>query len=172
MSEKIPNGEKGGAALLPYETPAAAPAVDRKVAVLTVSPIEETHARLRGIFQRTKWSIQQAHTCAEAMDLLAHEPRAVVVCEATLEDGDWKKLLSTLMSLPRPPKVIVTSCDADDALWTDVLNSGGYDVLPRPFDRSEVARVVSLAWLQWRTEGETRRQAVAARALSTLSVQA
>jgi DNA-binding NtrC family response regulator len=131
--------------------------------VLTVSPLEETHARLRGIFQHTKWSIQEAHTCDEAMDLLMHEPLAVVVCEATLEDGDWKKLLSALAALPRPPKVIVTSSDADDALWSDVLSSGGYDVLPRPFDRSEVARIVSLAWLQWRTEGsELRRQSASA----------
>jgi DNA-binding NtrC family response regulator len=163
VSVENPDGEKGGATLLPYGEPAAAPTVDRKVAVLTVSPLRETHARLRGIFQSTKWSFQEACTCAEAISLLANEPRAVVVCEATLEEGDWKKLMAALRALPRPPKVIVTSCDADDALWTDVLNSGGYDVLPRPFDRSEVARIVSLAWLQWRTEGgEMRRNAASA----------
>jgi DNA-binding NtrC family response regulator len=149
--------------MLPDETPGAAPWVDRTVTVLTVSPLEETRARLRGIFQHTKWSIQEARSCVEALDLLSHEPSAVVVCESMLDDGDWKKLLAAMESLSRPPKVIVTSCDADDALWTDVLNSGGFDVLPRPFDRSEVARIVSLAWLQWRTENnEPRRQAASA----------
>jgi DNA-binding NtrC family response regulator len=156
--------------MLPKETlpvaPVSASGTDpRKVTVLAVSPLEETHARLRGIFQHTKWSMQEAHNCVEAINHLSHEPLAVVVCEAALEDGDWKKLLAALEALPRPPKVIVTSCDADDALWSDVLNSGGYDVLPRPFDRSEVARIVSLAWLQWRTEGgESRRQAASAAA--------
>ena len=42
--------------------------------------------------------------------------------------------------------MIVTSRLADDRLWAEVLNLGGYDVLAKPFDASEVARVVGTAW--------------------------
>ena len=35
---------------------------------------------------------------------------------------------------------------ADEALWAEVLNLGGYDLLASPFDPIEVDRVVTLAW--------------------------
>ena len=33
----------------------------------------------------------------------------------------------------------------DEALWAELLNLGGYDVLAQPFDQSEVARVITSA---------------------------
>ena len=45
----------------------------------------------------------------------------------------------------------------DDALWGEVLNLGAYDVLSKPFHRTEVTRIISLAWLYWKD-----RQAAAA----------
>jgi DNA-binding response OmpR family regulator len=41
--------------------------------------------------------------------------------------------------------LIVTSRTADEHLWAEVLNIGGYDVLPQPFNRDEVERVVAAA---------------------------
>jgi hypothetical protein len=34
------------------------------------------------------------------------------------------------------------------------LNIGAYDVLAKPFDRKEVIRILSLAWLHWRDQHE------------------
>jgi DNA-binding NtrC family response regulator len=45
-----------------------------------------------------------------------------------------------------PPNLIVTSRLADDELWAEVLNLGGYDVLAQPFDPQEVYRIVFQAW--------------------------
>jgi len=50
--------------------------------------------------------------------------------------------------------MIVTSDHAESSLWADVLNLGAYDVLAKPFDKSEVIRVISLAWLEWRDDKE------------------
>jgi DNA-binding response OmpR family regulator len=44
----------------------------------------------------------------------------------------------------------VTSRLADDRLWAEVLNIGGYDVLAKPFVPAEVFRTISLAWLNWK----------------------
>ena len=41
--------------------------------------------------------------------------------------------------------LVVTSRIADEWLWAEVLNLGGYDVLAQPFDREEVTRVVRSA---------------------------
>jgi len=43
---------------------------------------------------------------------------------------------------------------ADDALWAEVLNLGGYNVLAKPFDSREVFRVVGNAWLHWKNRGK------------------
>jgi hypothetical protein len=55
--------------------------------------------------------------------------------------------------------VIVSSRLADDNLWTEVLNRGGYNVLAKPFQAAEVFRDVSQAWLNWKTRAERIRQA-------------
>jgi len=38
---------------------------------------------------------------------------------------------------------------ADEQLWAEALNLGAWDVLAKPFVRSEVIRSVKLAWDHW-----------------------
>jgi FixJ family two-component response regulator len=102
------------------------------VTVLSVSPSAEAQNRY------------------DALRRLRDMHPAVVVCEHKLPDGGWQDLLNGVLDLPTPPNVIVTAPDADDVLWSDVLNRGGYDVLARPFDRAEVVRIISLAWMNWK----------------------
>jgi DNA-binding response OmpR family regulator len=85
----------------------------------------------------------------EAARSLVAEEHAVVICERELADGNWYDLLECALKLDRPPLLLVMSKQADERLWSEVLNLGGYDVLLKPFDRSEVTRVVSMAWRQW-----------------------
>jgi len=54
-----------------------------------------------------------------------------------------------MLSLPDPPFLVVTSRLADDRLWAEALNLGAYDVLAKPFDKTEVNRIVRSAWLRW-----------------------
>lgn len=55
-------------------------------------------------------------------------------------------LLEDLANLSCPSMVIVAARVADEALWAEVLNLGGYDVLAMPFDEEEVERVLTAAW--------------------------
>lgn len=136
----------------PFENlPQISPA-DKTVAVLAVSPHNEDHACLRAIFSHSNWRIFSARDCAEALRFLRANRLAVLVSECDLPDGDWKSLLDSLSSLPLPPLLVVTSRNADDTLWAEVLNLGAYDVLSKPFDRAEVTRIISLAWLHWKEE--------------------
>ncbi len=124
------------------------------VSVLAVSPAEDDHVLLEHVFSHSNWKIEHVRTCREALDLLVREPAAVVICGAELPDGSWRTLLEDINRLPVPPRLIVTSSIADDRLWADVLDLGGYDVLGKPFDQTEVIRVVSLAWRQWKHDSE------------------
>jgi hypothetical protein len=69
----------------------------------------------------------------------------VVISENPGAGAGWQRLLDDLRGLPEPPQLVVTSRMADDYLWAEVLNRGGYDVLPQPLDRDEVERVLAAA---------------------------
>ncbi len=92
---------------------------------------------LAGILRAGNCAVRTANSCREARGHLSCDDNPVVICESSLPDGDWKDLLD------KTPRLIVTSPAADEALWAEVLNLGGYDVLAQPFDEQEVRRVVS-----------------------------
>jgi DNA-binding response OmpR family regulator len=145
---------------------------DNSVAVLAVSPNEEDHANLRAIFSHSNWKIFGARDRHEAMRMLDPYRMTVLLCERELPDGNWKSLLDALAALPIPPMLIVTSNDVDASLWADVLSAGAYDVLSKPFDRTEVTRVISLAWLHWKEEATRISRASANMTLAEQSVAA
>lgn len=122
------------------------------VAVLAVSPYAEDRQALEKVFARSRWTIYTARSCAEAADFLRSATVPVVICESDLPDGDWKDVLERIALNIPPPQLIVTTQLADDRLWAEVLNRGGYDVLAKPFCAPEVFRIVSLAWRHWKEE--------------------
>jgi DNA-binding response OmpR family regulator len=126
------------------------PQPERTVSVLAVSPFEDDHVFLGNIFSHSNWHISGVRCWRDALVHLARRRTAVVICERDVPDADWKHVLSELAELQDPPLLIVTSRWADDYLWAEVLNLGGYDVLMKPFDQNEVVRVISLAWLNWK----------------------
>lgn len=133
---------------------------ERVVSVLAVSPLEEDHVFLGALFTHSNWQLRSVRNWADALDALDRQPSAVVICEKELPDCEWKEALLDLAQFPTSPLLIVTSRYADDQLWAEVLNLGGYDVLMKPFDRTEVIRVISLAWLNWKNLRERNRQTV------------
>jgi DNA-binding NtrC family response regulator len=135
-------------------------------AILLVSPHPNDRASLRTILDESNWRLYDVATCGDAFDLAAWTQIPVVLCEERLPDGDWSILLDRLATLPLRPNVIVTSRLADDRLWADVLNLGGYDVLAQPFDKSEVLRVTFLALQEWK-----RRQEPAGKRKAAMGVE-
>lgn len=143
---------------------------ERVVTVLVISPYEEDHIALRNIFSHSNWILRTARTWREAQDGLATDTAPVVVSEACLPDADWQDVFTGLESAPGRPLLVVTSRLADERLWGEVLNLGGYDVLMKPFDHTEVVRVLGLAWLNWRNSRDTaERKAPAGAALPKLA---
>lgn len=73
----------------------------------------------------------------------------VVIADSGMADGCWKDLLCTLGSSQHPPRLVVASRLADAHLWAEVLNLGGYDVLSKPYDATEVNWAVDSALRNW-----------------------
>jgi len=81
----------------------------------------------------------------DAVSMARHIQPWVVICDQILADGDWRDLLMDLQAESEAPPLIVSSRIADDRLWAEVLNLGGYDLLMKPFLAAEVSRVVRMA---------------------------
>jgi DNA-binding NtrC family response regulator len=125
------------------------PSPTRTAAILAVSPLPADRLRLREILCPRNWKLHEASDCGEALALLRGQSFPVMLCERYHADGSWEDLLSATARLPAPPNVIVFSRLADEPLWAEVLNRGGFDVLITPFLPEEVLRVTSAAWNRW-----------------------
>src|SRR5579864_5494229 len=95
--------------------------------MLLVGAVEDDSDFEASIFGQLPWHTERASSCQEALALICLGFPGVVVCERDLPDGDWKDILEVTMEQKDPPVVIVTSRLADESLWSEVLNLGGYD---------------------------------------------
>ena len=129
--------------------PAIATRPTEVVTVLSVSPTDEVHFSLQDIFNHSKWTLCKTHSLPAALAFLRAHRTSVVLCETDLAQGTWRDLLQEISRAPDAPVVIVSSRVADDRLWAEALNLGAWDVLARPFVKSEVVRAVSAAWRHW-----------------------
>ena len=130
------------------------------VTVLSVSPHVEDYFSLQGHFSHSKWELYKADSIASAMAVVRTSEIAVVICERDLSPGTWIDMLEELMALRDAPPLIVTSRLADDRLWAEALNLGAYDVLAKPFERTELVRSVHLAWSHWHHQHEVPTRVV------------
>jgi DNA-binding NtrC family response regulator len=117
--------------------------------VLAVSPLPADRIQLRKILSPWNWRLHEASDCREALALLRGQSIPVLLCERDYADGSWEDLLSATARLPAPPNIIVFSRLADESLWAEVMNMGGFDVLITPFEPEEVLRVTFAAWSRW-----------------------
>jgi len=126
------------------------PIADAGVEILLVSGGSADYACLCHIIDHSNWKLHRAQDCQEALAFLQQHPVGVVITQVSLPDGCWKDLLAELTRVGCPPNLIISSRLADEQLWAEVLSLGGYDVLMTPFEREEVFRVGSYAWMDWR----------------------
>jgi len=112
--------------------------------ILFVSPARRDQADLRRILSRTHRIIVAA-TCRRALRRIREGGVQIVLCDRDLPDGTWVDILGQVADSGDPPLLIVTSRVADERLWAEVLNLGGFDVIAKPFAANEVLHVLSTA---------------------------
>jgi CheY-like chemotaxis protein len=114
--------------------------------LLFVSPDERAHASVRGIFEQSGWRVLEETTGRAALERLKADPSAVVLVSGGLSDCSWNDFLAEVRLASGGYPVILCSPLADEALWSEALASGAWDVLSEPFDPDEVRRVAGHAW--------------------------
>jgi DNA-binding NtrC family response regulator len=110
---------------------------------------------MRDIIGHSKWKLRFGEGFGDVPEILKGEDVGVILSDCALPDGhSWKDLLHVIDETPPARPLIVTDWLADQHLWGEVLNLGGYDLLAKPFHPEEVFRVISLAWQSWRSRLE------------------
>jgi DNA-binding NtrC family response regulator len=107
---------------------------------------QERRSTLVNALESCGFDVLPVCDCNEARRMLEAQPAVqVVVTDARLHDGDWRRVLEIVARGRRKIEVIVCSRVGDPKLWLDVLEEGGYDVLVEPFEHEEVQRIVEAA---------------------------
>ena len=117
--------------------------------ILVVRGRDEELQRLQSAVDGSHWKIHSANTIAEAVGWLGEHQTPIVLCAAQMLDGSWKDLLGLLRGVIHPPFVAVTSRLADEKLWQEVLDCGGYTVLPYPPEKKDLFQTISGARKSW-----------------------
>jgi len=113
----------------------------QRAVLLSISGNTADHRELKRMIDRNLWEFRTANTCRGGIRQLARSTD-VVIAECSLPGGTWKEILSRIVRMTRQPQLVVTSRLADAALWAEVLNLGGYDVLAKPLRDEEVRHVL------------------------------
>jgi DNA-binding response OmpR family regulator len=120
----------------------------RPTRMLSISPISDDYDVLSGMLEDQSWQLFPATTCQDAIARLGRTRISVILCEHSLPDGTWKDVLDHVSGAGIEAPIIVTSRLADEHLWAEVLNLGGYDVLAKPFSEREVRHAITSALLR------------------------
>lgn len=119
------------------------PAEERPVVLLVLS-CPERQARLAAILHSLGVDLLGVRQCWEARALFQTRPPLLsVVTDATLEDGNWRDVLRTVVDYDSQAGVIlVAPSSADEMLWSEAMRLGVHDILVEPFTEAEARRVV------------------------------
>jgi CheY-like chemotaxis protein len=118
---------------------------DSAILVLVVSSVAQESRLLAQVLGAHGCPRYLASTVREATDWLLGNRARLVICDDRLPDGHWQDLWERLSRLPNPPVFVVSAHSTDARLWAEVLNLGAYDVLVRPYEESEVSRILRQA---------------------------
>jgi DNA-binding NtrC family response regulator len=118
---------------------------DVSFTLLTVSSNAEDADSLSRMLAPARVRVEEVASFREAKEALEKQRPTVIACDRDLPDGSWRDLLSLAGATEQDTPVVVMARHADEHLWAEVLNVGGYDVIAKPFERAEVSRVLSTA---------------------------
>jgi DNA-binding NarL/FixJ family response regulator len=105
----------------------------------------------------------------ELADRLLHSDITVVLTDLNLADGSWTEVLEIVSYVKPSARVIVAAQETTDALWSEVLNMGGYGLICRGDSPADVYGTISLASRRIATTESTSPAPRAAASAGSLS---
>jgi DNA-binding NtrC family response regulator len=110
----------------------------KSVVALIVMPLERRPPLLKKL-KALRVEVLAVENCQEARGLLQTRPPVdVVITQVTLSDGNWCDVFKYLVDNDIHASLVVSSPQADEILWSEVLWRGAYDLLVEPYESQEL----------------------------------
>jgi DNA-binding NtrC family response regulator len=126
------------------------------MATVSVLALLQSHGDrqcLSHIFSHSNWDLHFASSLSEVQSFLRDATVGVIITDCRLSGGAyWTDDLHFIQKLAVPPLLIVA--DRSPNVFAEVVNLGGYDFITKPFDFTEVIRIIGAAWLTWKQKTE------------------
>ena len=120
--------------------------MSRHPSVLLLSQNETNRANLRAAFRASGWNVRECEAISRLPNAIGDHWEGVVVADYGLPDGTWRNARLLVRALSPSSEIVVASCIADERMWAEVLNLGGFDLLPEPAEEAELLRIAESAW--------------------------
>ena len=124
--------------------------------ILVASPDIESRRALTAMVNKEGWETVCASRVSECQDVIAMRRITVVLCDRRLADGSYSDLLAAVKGKVR---VIVMSRLADWSEYLEVLQHGGFELIPSP------CRPTDVLWAITRARREENERATGVSAL-------
>ncbi len=113
--------------------------------VLLASERDDDYHTFQVLLENTKWSVARALSWSEVSGYCDCVVDPVILVDRHFQGSDWRFTVSSLLNVTANCCLILLSDVSDPYLWNELVQYGGFDVLARPFERSEVLRTLAFA---------------------------
>ena len=127
-------------------------AVQSRVPVVALLVSEQDRGVLTSSFGEEPLDVRFAESYEDAYALANRLTAPIILFDRDWPGTEWRTAVAGLASLPHRACVLLVSGVSDGYLWQELIRTGGYDVLPKPLRRDNVASIVKLA-LSYRNSG-------------------
>lgn len=127
------------------------------IPVLLVSPNDSDHELLGKALEGTRWRVLHAHSCAEAVPILAANKVPVIIRDLECCDRGCVHAIRCVHVGAYPAPLILAARAPEFRLWEDVIDRGGLEILPKPFEAVTVRKILDFAHKHW-LAGDFRRR--------------
>jgi DNA-binding NtrC family response regulator len=131
-------------------------AVRSRVPVVALLVSEQDRNVLASSFGEEPLDVRFAESYEDAYPLASRLAAPIILFDRDWPGTEWRTAVAGLASLPHRACVLLVSGVADGYLWQELIRTGGYDVLPKPLRRDNVASVVKLALSYWNSTSKPR----------------
>lgn len=121
-----------------------------EVLAIIVSP--QDRETVRDYALTIGWELKLLETVDQALSRAGSQAVALVIMDRDLSEHDWRVSVQRLAKARGNPCVILASSVVDPYLFQELVKQGGFDVVPKPIQRNELARLGRLALAYWKSQ--------------------
>jgi FixJ family two-component response regulator len=123
----------------------------QNIPLLMVTSRAEDVEELKSLFRETPWELNDVSNVEQAVAALKAAPVPILLFDRDLDSEHWQATMKRFIHSRRGACLVLVSSVADQYLWDEVVQHGGFDLITRPFRREQVLSTLMFAYAHCRT---------------------